>query len=117
VTRSRALVRPAVEAPSASHAGVLRHLDALLAAGRRSERPALQSMIARCRHLVLASRGIGAEHALADWLSTSSGGARGLEHVKRLCDRLEGRVASPDADSPDGTIAVMLGLISRPPVG
>jgi len=114
-TRSLALVSHVVETPSASHAGVLRHLDALLAQARRAERPVLRPMIERCRDLVLASRGIGAEHALAEWLSSSSGDSRDMEDVRRLSERLEGRVASREVGSaPDGSITVVVGLFSDP---
>lgn len=113
--RSRALIRPVLERPSASHAGVLRCLDALLAAGRRAERPVLHPVVARCRDLVLASRGVGAEHALADWLAASGARSGGVDRVRGLCLQLEARVTPPGAEgATPGSIAVILGLISHP---
>ncbi len=70
--RARALAGPAVESPSVAHAAVLRRLQALAARTGRAERAVIIERIERCRRLVLAARGIGAENAMAGFITRSA---------------------------------------------
>jgi len=63
--RSHAIAQLATDNPSAAHTDVLRELQQILVQSSRTERPALVRRIESCRQLVLRSRGMGAELALA----------------------------------------------------
>ena len=70
--RARALAGPAVESPSVAHTAVLRRLQTLAARTGRAERAVIIERIERCRGLVLAARGIGAENAMAGFIARSA---------------------------------------------
>lgn len=70
--RASELARPATDAPSTVHATVLRALQEIPGHAIRAERPALTARIARCRELVIAARGIGAEFALSRLIEPNS---------------------------------------------
>ena len=70
--RATELARPATDAPSAAHAAILHALQDILANATRATRPALTVRVERCRQLVIAARGIGAEFALARMIEPNS---------------------------------------------
>ena len=70
--RASDLARPATDAPSTVHATVLRALQEIPGNATRADRPALTTRIARCRELVIAARGIGAELALSRLIEPNS---------------------------------------------
>lgn len=70
--RASELARPVTDAPSTVHATLLRALQEIPGNATRAERPALTARIVRCRQLVIAARGIGAEFALARLIEPSS---------------------------------------------
>lgn len=63
--RGRELARLATDSPSSAHATALRMLQELLHRSTRAERVILGPRVERCRQLVLAARGVGAERALS----------------------------------------------------
>jgi hypothetical protein len=70
--RGREMARPALEAPSAIQAAVIRLLQETLSRATRAERVSLTGQVDRCRRLVIAARGIGAELALSRLVATAS---------------------------------------------
>jgi hypothetical protein len=106
--RGRDLARPAVDAPSAAHASVLRALQQRLNEATRFERATLAGRVERCRRLVLSARGVGAERELERL--ASSAGPFDLDALEaRLCSR-----QPPDVDpDPPALLAV---LCRRPQV-
>jgi hypothetical protein len=65
------MAKPATDSPSPAHVAVLRALQESLTSATRAERAALVKRIDRCRQLVIAARGIGAELALARLMSNA----------------------------------------------
>jgi hypothetical protein len=76
----RELARLATEPASAAHAALLRALQDRLRRAPRIERKALGTRIEKCRRLVLATRGIGAERAMLE-LSQATLDLDALEQV------------------------------------
>lgn len=107
-----ALAALALDAPSAAHARVIRWLDALVARAPRHERLAVADAVGRCRHLVLAARGAGAERYLAEWLEVASSDEPpgGMNHVATLANELTARGVGPTHPRRTGSevIAVLL---------
>jgi hypothetical protein len=68
--RGSALAAPALDAPSVAHAKTLRRIAELTSRAPRHERNSLAELAARCRLLVQAARGSGAERTLVDWIET-----------------------------------------------
>jgi hypothetical protein len=62
--RARDLVRPALDAPSMAHVGVLQALQEMIRSAPRAERTRLSERVETCRALVTGARGVGAELAL-----------------------------------------------------
>lgn len=71
--RASDLAKPATDAPSSAHAAVLRALQDILGNATRVARPALTVRVERCRQLVIAAKGIGAEFALGWMIEPDSG--------------------------------------------
>jgi hypothetical protein len=63
--RGRELARLATDSPSPAHATMLRMLQERLRCATRAQRTLVVPQVERCRQLVLAARGIGAERAIA----------------------------------------------------
>ena len=80
--RGRDLARVATDSPSPAHATILRTLQESLQRSTRTERAMLGPRLERCRQLVLAARGIGAERALSQ-LSQSELTLDALEQLLR----------------------------------
>lgn len=87
------LVAPALDAPSAVHTSVLNALQRELDRAARPQRITLSARIARCRQLVSATRGIGAEEALARLVRR---GALDLDALERMLQSTPGVVESRD---------------------
>ena len=110
--RSRELTAPSVDAPSTAHTATLQRIDALLASAQRHNRPALRQLSARCRTLVLAARGAGAEIALSEWLSATNETATSLERLHALVAALDGRViAARSSPSVECRLTALLVLV------
>ena len=69
--RGREIAKPATNSPSPAHVAVLRALQDMLTSTIRAERTTIATRINRCRQLVIAARGIGAELALAGLIDSS----------------------------------------------
>ena len=89
--RAREMAKPATDTPSPAHVAVLRALQESLTSAPRAERAALVKRINRCRQLVIAARGIGAELALARLVDNTE--ALGLDALEQLLTER----TSPDA--------------------
>ncbi len=81
--RGAALAAPVTEAPSREHLHALRRIAELRAQVPRHRRARLTELAARCRELVLAARGAGAERMIGEWVDSAdragaSGGAEDL---------------------------------------
>jgi superfamily II DNA or RNA helicase len=63
--RGRDLARVATDVLSPAHTVILRQLQDFVTRAARSERAGAVARVERCRQLVLASKGVGAENALA----------------------------------------------------
>lgn len=103
--RGRELARLATDSPSPAHTTVLRMLQELLQRSMRAERAVLGPRVERCRQLVLAARGIGAERALM-----------GLSQSKLDLDVLEQslRWRTPGNSSPRSAPRLVAVLSLRP---
>lgn len=62
--RAHDLVRPALDAPSSAHIGVLQELQKLVQSTHRAERTRVAERVEACRALVVSARGVGAELAM-----------------------------------------------------
>jgi len=101
--RGRDMVQPALDAPSAAHVAALRALERTLPLATRTERAPLARRVARCRQLVLAARGIGAEIALARLLdSTASLDLAALEQL------LDSRAGQQEGEKPSAHLQALL---------
>jgi superfamily II DNA or RNA helicase len=69
--RGAALAAPATEAPSREHLRALRRIAELRAQVPRHRRARLTELAARCRDLVVAARGAGAERMLGEWADSA----------------------------------------------
>jgi hypothetical protein len=88
--RGAAAVAPVLGSPSPAHAAVLRRLDGVLARAGRHQRQSVAALAARCRDLVLRSRGAGAEDFLHHWLEANPISANPAS-LATLAESLEGR--------------------------
>ncbi|HEX9564428.1 MAG TPA: SNF2-related protein [Gemmatimonadaceae bacterium] len=95
--RASELVAPATDVPSAAHAGVLRFLDGVVAGTPRARFASVIPLVERCRGLVLAARGVGAEWVLERWLihTRDSSDLPPVEAVEALTAMLSSRGVSP----------------------
>jgi superfamily II DNA or RNA helicase len=89
--RAGSMIAPVTDAPSTAHAAVLRVLDGVVHGAARAEAPVVRAAVERCRAAVLASRGVGAEHALERWLGALGPGAGGVELAESLTRMLLAR--------------------------
>lgn len=80
VQRARDMVRPAIDAPSPAHVGVLRALLYVIRDTPRADRGLVSRRIEHCRSLVSAARGIGVELAM-DQLLRDGFRIDALEHL------------------------------------
>ena len=71
--RGGEMVGPALNSPSVAHVAVLRALHERLARATRSDRVSLGPRVERCRELVNAAKGIGAELAMQRLLNAGVG--------------------------------------------
>lgn len=116
--RAAALAAPVLDTPSTAHAHVLRRLDAIVARAPRHERPAITDVVSRCRALVLASRGAGAERFLSSWLqeyAADGEGALQVAQIHALASVLAPRVsrAATAPLNPAPRLGVLLLVIER----
>jgi hypothetical protein len=115
--RGRELARLATDSPSPAHAIVLRALQEKLRVSTRTERAMLGPRIARCRQLVLVSRGVGAERALSR-LGVSGLNLEALEQLlrsrvpKTFAPRSAARLVAILSLGPDHT-GLVSGLVKR----
>lgn len=109
--RARALVRAVVEAPSRAHAEAIRFLDGLSETSPRVRLPVVLPVIARCRSLILESRGVGVERVLSRWLARLGEGEP-LVAIGELAELLSARFtdrAREEDDAGVGALVILTG--------
>ena len=113
--RGGVLAAPALHAPSAAHAKALRRIAELTAHAPRHERNSVAEVAARCRLLLRAARGAGAERTLIDWLEAPAvrvaAGQRDCQtHLERLVELLRPLGAPPCAENANVYLIALLVL-------